>query len=490
MTSFAVRSFGCRVNQAEAFGWVEELRKGGLRLEDDYGRGDYLVVNSCTLTGRADRDVRRFIRRAARDNPGSKIVVTGCCAGRASEEFRRMPGVWLVLPNDAKSGLAGKILEAAGERGSEAADTASAVPYRARAFLKVQDGCDFQCAYCVIPGVRGKSASVAVDEVVGRVSALAGDGYREIVLAGIHLGSYGRDLEPRSSLLALIARVEAVEGLGRVRLSSLDPRFLGGALAARVAASPRVAPHFHLSLQSGSAKTLRAMGRASSPESYEAILADLRHRAPDAALGADIIVGFPGETDEAFERTRDLLERSPLTYLHVFPFSAREGTPAANMEPVDEAVKAERADVLRDLSRAKDLAFRAGFVGRELEAVVITKEGRGAEGRRRAMARRDGDNAFAAEQMQGSGEDRRERRAGEGDEPSREGTVGNSGAGGDAVKNVRGGAIAARWERGVEVLTGNNIRVVVPISNVPRRELVTVRITEATADRTLGIVAP
>lgn len=418
MTSFAVRSFGCRVNQAEAFGWVEALRKGGLRLEEDAGRGDYLLVNSCTLTGRADRDVRRFIRRAARANPEAKIVVTGCCAGRASEELRRMPGVWLVVPNAGKDGLTARILEAAGPRGEEAAGEASeAIPYRARAFLKVQDGCDFHCAYCIIPGVRGKSASVAGDEVVGRVRAFVADGYREIVLAGIHLSSYGRDLEPRSSLLALLERIEAVEGLGRVRLSSLDPRSLDGPLAAHVAASPRIVPHFHLSLQSGSAATLRAMGRAASPESHEAALADLRRRSADAALGADIIVGFPGETDEEFERTRALLERTPLTYFHVFPFSPREGTPAAEMEPVDEAVKAERAGVLRDLSRAKDLAFRAGFVGRELEAVVISRK-----------------------------------------------------------------------DRGAEVLTGNNISVFVPDCATVRREFVTVRITEATADSTSGFI--
>ena len=415
MTSFAVRSFGCRVNQAEAFGWVEELRRGGLRLERDCGRGDLLLVNSCTLTGRADRDVRRFIRRAARDNPQARIVVTGCYAGRASEELRGMPGVWMVIPNGGKEGLAARILEAAGARGEEAADT---IPYRARAFLKVQDGCDFHCAYCVIPGVRGKSASVAGDDVLGRVRTLVEDGYREIVLAGIHLSSYGRDREPQSSLLELLERIESVGGLGRVRLSSLDPRFLDEALAAHVAASPSIAPHFHLSLQSGSAKTLRAMGRASTPESYAALLAGLRRRAPDAALGADVIVGFPGETDEEFERTRGFLERSPLTYFHVFPFSPREGTPAAEMEPVDEAIKGARADALRDLSRAKDLAFRAGFVGCELEAVVIARKGRGAE-----------------------------------------------------------------------VLTGNNISVFVPECSVARREFMSVRITETTADGTVGLVS-
>ena len=421
MTSFAVRSFGCRVNQAEAFGWVEELRKGGLRLERDCGRGDLLIVNSCTLTARADRDVRRFIRRAARDNPEARIVVTGCLSGGAPEELRWMPGVRLVVPNAGKPGLVAKILEAAGAgtRGEEGVAAEDAVPYRARAFLKVQDGCDFHCAYCIIPGVRGKSESVPPDTVVERATALAMDGYREIVLAGIHLSSYGRDLAPGGSLLALLERIEPVAGLGRIRLSSLDPRFLDEPLAAHIAGSRRIAPHFHLSLQSGSGATLRAMGRASRSGMYEEILADLRRRSPDAALGADIIVGFPGETDEEFERTRGFLERSPLTYIHVFPFSPREGTPAAEMEPVDEAVKARRADTLRALSSEKDLAFRTRFIGREIEAVVIARKG-----------------------------------------------------------------------GGTEVLTGNNISVIVPDCPTPRREFARIRIIEATPDSTFGVVLP
>jgi threonylcarbamoyladenosine tRNA methylthiotransferase MtaB len=378
MTSFAVRSFGCRVNQAEAFGWVDELRRGGLRLEEESGRGELLVVNTCTLTERADRDVRRFLHRAARENPGARIVVTGCSAARDAVELRRMPGVWLVVPNAEKAGLAARILEAAGT-GAGAAQMAPAVPYRARAFLKVQDGCDFRCAYCVIPFVRGRSASVPEDEVVGRAGALTADGYREIVLAGIHLGSYGRDLEPPASLLGLLDRLERVEGLGRLRLSSLDPRAMDGALVARLASGTRIAPHFHLSLQSGSARTLRAMGRMTGPEAYAPLLSELRRRSPDAALGTDIIVGFPGETDEDFEETRAFVERSPLSYVHVFPFSPRKGTPAAEMPQVGWAVRAERAGVLRALARAKDLVFRSGFVGRDFEGVVIAKDGRCAE---------------------------------------------------------------------------------------------------------------
>ena len=363
-----------------------------------------------------------------------------------------MPGVWLVVPNAGKDGLAARILEAAGARGRGGGLGGRALP---GAGLPQGPGrLRFPLRVLRHPGrPREEARASPADEVVGRVRALAADGYREIVLAGIHLSSYGRDLEPRSSLLALLERIETVEGLGRLRLSSLDPRSLDGPLAAHLAASPRIAPHFHLSLQSGSAKTLRAMGRASSPEPYEAVLMDLRRRSPDAALGADIIVGFPGETDEEFERTREFLERAPLTYFHVFPFSPREGTAAAEMEPVDEAVKAERADVLRDLSRAKDLAFRAGFIGRELEAVVITRKGRGGAVR--------------------------------GGSPGEDGPAFRPGLAG----SVRGGAADATCGSGAEVLTGNNISVFVPACDAARRECVTVRMTEASAEGTFGVVA-
>lgn len=452
MTSFAVRSFGCRVNQAEAFGWVEELRKGGLRLEKDAGREDLIVVNTCTLTARADRDVRRFLQKAARENPGARIVVTGCSMVRDAEELRRMPGVRLVIPNAEKEGLVERVLAQAGE-GEEArthAEEGAAVPFRARAFLKVQDGCDHRCAYCIIPSVRGRSASVPAEAVTGRILALVADGYRELVLAGIHLGSYGRDLEPRSSLVALLDKVEEVDGLGRVRLSSLDPRSLDDALLARLAAGAHIAPHFHLSLQSGSERTLRAMGRTSGPRAYDALLAELRRRLPDAGLGADVIVGFPGETDGDFETTRAFIERSPLSYVHVFPFSPRRGTHAADMEPVDAAVKAKRADVLRRLSREKDLEFRKWFIGRVLEAVVISGKTETGVGRKGSP--------------EGGGSAIRREIAGNGPE---------------AAPAATGGA---------EVLTGNGISVSVPACRAARREMVSVRVTEATAAGTRGLV--
>ncbi len=406
MTSFAIRNFGCRVNQAEAFAWADELQGSGLRLGSGWEESDYVLVNSCTLTRRADRDVKRFIRKVARTNPGARMIVTGCYAERARGDIEALPGVWMVVGNGGKETLAAKILE---DVGIDKAAGASPVPpeakiledvgapsvphsavaacgpdgaaetaaYRARAFVKIQDGCDCRCAYCVIPSVRGGSASAGEEDVLSRVRALAGRGYREIVLSGIHLSSYGLDLAPRSSLLGLLRRVADQDERVRTRLSSLDPRFTDGALAEAFAAVPRVAPHFHLALQSGSRKILKAMGRDSDPGANAETIRRFRAASPDAALGADIIVGFPGETDEDFEETRSWIAGSALTYVHVFPFSPREGTPAAGMIPPDDAVASRRASLLRALSGDKDLEFRERFIGRELEAVVIARTGPG-----------------------------------------------------------------------------------------------------------------
>lgn len=378
MPSFAVRNFGCRANQAEAFAWADALAERGLRLDRDWSRTDVVVVNSCTLTGRADRDVRKFIRAVVRENPSSRIVVTGCYAERAPAELAAMPGVVTVLPRDAKAGLVGRVLALEGlgtfpeRRGPDDA-------LRARAYLKVQDGCDNRCAYCIIPGVRGGSRSVPTKDVVASAGALAGRGFREIVLAGIHMSSYGDDLEPRSSLVELLRALGGPAGRARLRLSSLDPRKMDDGLIDHIAGDDRICPHVHLSLQHASQRVLRLMGRPAEPGAYDAILERLRRLAPEAALGADLMVGFPGETDADFEEMRALLERSPLTYAHVFPYSPRPGTPAATRPQVPAGAATERARDLRRVSALKDYGFRRRFLGRELEAVVIDRSAPGAE---------------------------------------------------------------------------------------------------------------
>jgi threonylcarbamoyladenosine tRNA methylthiotransferase MtaB len=240
MPSFSVWNFGCRVNLAESFAWVEAFRRRGLRFEEDWRRSDVVIVNSCTLTGRADRDVRKLIRKIALENPGAKLVVTGCLAERAPEEFVRAPGVALVLGNKEKPELVERVAGlVSGETGPGTAAWRRDVQGQGQ--LKVQDGCDKRCAFCVIPSVRGPSASVPPGEVLAGVRDLVGRGFREIVLVGIDLSSYGDDLEPRMPLAGLLRQIVEVPGLGRVRLSSLDPGRVDRALAGLAARAGRSA---------------------------------------------------------------------------------------------------------------------------------------------------------------------------------------------------------------------------------------------------------
>ena len=374
MTSFSLQNFGCRVNQAEAFAWAEEFQRRGLTLEKNPGRGDLVIVNTCTLTGRADRDVRRFIRTVGRENPAARVVVTGCLADRARLELEGLADIWRFIPNSQKADLPALVLGPA-ETGAEAAVPVEVEPFRSRALLKIQHGCDFRCTFCVIPGVRGRSMSLPPRTVVERLRALAGRGFREVVLTGIHLCSYGRDLRPSWGLAELLAKAEEAGLPLRLRLSSLDPRALDETLVRAMTTSSAVCPHFHLSLQHGSERLLGRMGRRGGASMYKAILGGLRDRSPQAALGADIIVGFPGESEGDFEETRQFLEGSPLTYLHVFSYSPRPGTPAASWPQVPSQVIKERAAALRRISAAKNLAFRRGFIGREMEAVVVKRAG-------------------------------------------------------------------------------------------------------------------
>lgn len=369
MNSFSIQSFGCRVNQAESFSWANEFQKHGLKYEKDFSQSDLVVLNTCTLTSRADRDVRSFIRKVSRSNPRARMVVTGCFVERAAEELQNMSQVWKIFPNQEKKDLAERVLCYVGKKSKSPIQ-----PYRSRALLKIQDGCSLSCAFCIIPSVRGKSVSTEKKRVLDQAKEFINQGFREIVLTGIHLCCYGQDLKPRSSLLDLLQDFDNLDGLGRVRLSSLDPRFLNESLLAHITASEKVCPHFHLSLQHGSNGTLLRMGRNVKQAKYQEILDYLRENSPFSSLGADIIVGFPGESESEFEQTYRFLEQSPLSYFHVFSYSPRPGTPAASLAQVEEKVKTRRSAFLRKLSKQKNIQFRRGFIGRESLGVVIKKQ--------------------------------------------------------------------------------------------------------------------
>ena len=374
MTSFSIQSFGCRVNQAEAFEWANEFQRKGYLYKKDHAKSDIILVNTCTVTSRADRDVRGFLRRIHRENPRAQLVLTGCYVERSPEEFKDNPQLWRIFSNSKKNTVNelltpldkpedGRVLE----------------PFRSRALVKIQDGCDFRCTFCVVPSVRGPSVSVDKDRVLSQVKEYVNQGFEEIVLTGVHLCLYGRGPDQSPSLVDLLKEMEKVDGLGRIRLSSLDPRFLSNDKLEYLATSPKICPHFHFSLQSGCDRILRRMGRKIHAVDYERVLHFFRCQVPHAALGADILIGFPEESASDFEKTQEFLRRSPLTYYHVFTYSPRPGTKAAVWPQVRHREKARRTRVLRLLSSQKNFLFRQRFLERDIEAVVIRKNGDGAQ---------------------------------------------------------------------------------------------------------------
>lgn len=385
--TFHIANFGCRASQSEGAAIQDELIDAGAVASKSPYDSNVVVVNSCTVTEEADRDVRLTIRRVAARNPDARIIVTGCYAQRAPEELAALPHVQYVVGNSHKplvGRLALDILENnAGRAEIFCSDifleqdlkprSHSGSGGRTRAIVKVQDGCDANCSFCIIPTVRGRSRSMSAAVVLAEVRGLVERGYKEIILSGIHLGTYGRDLDERTSLLALIHRMlDELPALERLRLSSIEPLEVTPDIVALVASEPRLAHHFHVPLQSGSHRILRAMRRPYTPAYYRDLMETIRSKVEDAAIGADVMVGFPGETDEEFSETYALIENSPLTYLHVFPFSSRPGTPAVDMPAhVPAHVAQFRAKALRDRIAKKNEVFRSNMIGRDLDVLVL-----------------------------------------------------------------------------------------------------------------------
>ena len=369
---YSVITFGCRVNQADSLGFEEELRAAGaVAVAPD--RADLIVVNTCSVTATADQGARQTIRRVARHNPGACIVVTGCYATRRPDEVSELPNVVRVIPNDDKPRLipilrAEPIPTTTAERfgdgdGSCGATIEPGIAGRTAFTLRVQTGCAEPCSYCIIPATRGAPRSVAPEAVVAEVDRVTAAGFKEVALTGVHLGSYGRDLTPRSSLFELLRALDRRHDL-LFRISSLEPMDCTRDIVGLVAASPRFAPHFHLPLQHASNRVLARMRRPYTIERYAALVDDIRARMPDASIGSDLIVGFPGETDDDFEQLASYLERSPLTHVHVFPYSDRPGTAALAMrDRAPGAVVRERARRIREIGQRLTARFRESQIG-------------------------------------------------------------------------------------------------------------------------------
>jgi len=395
---------GCKLNQYETEGLAELLESEGYEVVPFGERADVYVVNTCTVTGRSDYRCRQMLRRAARTNPGALVVAAGCYAQRDPGALAAMPEVGLVVGQSSKSDLP-DLIERARRRGSvpggakaesrpgagddeageEEANADALVDVRphdgrrfdafdierfrgyTRAFLKIQDGCDGRCAYCAVPSARGPARSRPAADVVEQARRLVANGYRELVLTGVHIGTFRDGL----GLAGLLAELSGLDGLARLRLGSLEPTELREPLAAEIVTNDRVAPHVHVPMQSGSDTVLAAMRRDYSSAEYEEAVRRVTDRSSETGLGADVIVGFPGETDEDFADTVSLVERLPITYLHVFSFSPRLGTEAAEMDDsVPGTEKKRRSRVLRALGRAKSRAFRDGLIGTTQQVLV------------------------------------------------------------------------------------------------------------------------
>jgi threonylcarbamoyladenosine tRNA methylthiotransferase MtaB len=456
--SFYVQNFGCRATQADGAAIERQFEQRGLDRAPAVAEAEIVVLNTCTVTSSADQDARAAIRRVHRENPQARIVVTGCYAQRSPAEIAALPGVAQVIGNSHKHHLAEIALDnltQSSSAGSEkafvpvgmlaaardssqrprtidqrlvfvsdifahtellAAPVFDAANERTRPNLKVQDGCDNRCSFCVIPYVRGQSRSLKLDQILREVNGLVAAGYRELVISGINLGRWGRDLksglgghvsgdgalpgpdehtasnvgfsrrpqlacpERREGtedrrLVALIRAILDQTSLEKLRISSVEPMDWSDELIALMATSPRIAKHAHVPMQSGSDAVLRRMHRKYRPWHYREKIEEIRAAMPTAAIGADVMVGFPGESESEFAQTLRMIEDLPFTYLHVFTYSARPGTPAAAMpNQVPVRVARERNRILRELGEQKKLSFMQSFVGKTIEAICLARE--------------------------------------------------------------------------------------------------------------------
>jgi threonylcarbamoyladenosine tRNA methylthiotransferase MtaB len=416
MATFYIEQFGCRATHADGAAIERQLRDRGFSVAATPAQADVVVVNTCTVTAAADAQARDSIRKLHVANAASKIIVTGCYAQRAPEDLAKFPGVFQVVGNSHKPQISQLVetifhkFEINSERSEQinisldslAGTSHDAVPYHSapilvgdifdltdvlvapvlggegnhtRPTLKIQDGCNSRCSFCVIPFVRGKSRSLAPEKVISELQRLSASGYLEIVLSGINLGTYGRDLSPRVELLNLLARILDETSVKRLRISSIEPLDVTQDLINLFAVNPRIAPHFHMPLQSASDRILAAMHRWYRSEHYSRRVELIRDRLPNAAIGADIITGFPGETEADHAATLRFIEDRPFTYLHIFSYSARPGTKAASLpNHVSGSTIKRRARELRALADRKSAAFRQSQLGRTLQVLTLRRD--------------------------------------------------------------------------------------------------------------------
>ncbi len=389
MRTAALHNLGCKVNSYETEAMQQLLEEAGYEIVPFHEKADVYIINTCSVTNIADRKSRQMLHRAKKQNPDAVVVAAGCYVQAAAEELKADLAVDVIIGNNKKQDLI-PILE---EYFKDSTDSSHVIEINetheyerlsihkiadhTRAFLKVQDGCNQFCSYCIIPYTRGRVRSRRPEEVVAEVRELAAAGYREVVLTGIHLSSYGVDFkeeERKENLLSLIRQVHEVKGIRRIRLGSLEPRIITDEFARALASMPKFCPHFHLSLQSGCDETLKRMNRHYTTGEYAAGCDILRKYFDNPAITTDVIVGFPGETEEEFETTKTFLERIGFYEMHIFKYSRRGGTRADRMpDQIPEQVKSARSEVLLSLEKQMSKAYRESFIGRKKTVLLEEK---------------------------------------------------------------------------------------------------------------------
>lgn len=384
----AFQTLGCRVNVYDSEAMIEMFKKDGYELVDFNEAADVYVINTCTVTNMGDKKSRQYISRAKRNNPEATVAVVGCYSQVSKDDVVAIPGVDVILGSRNKGDIVYHVNQSRAEKRQivEVTDKlilnskfedlgVTGYEGKTRAFLKIQDGCNRFCSYCIIPYARGGLSSKNPQSVLKEIKKLAEEGYTEIILSGIHIASYGHDLPEKWDLLDLLEKIEEIEGIRRVRIGSIEPMFFKDGRMERIEKLKKLCPHFHLSLQSGSDRTLQRMNRRYSAVDFAEVVSVLRETLPDVSITTDVIVGFPGETEEEFLETYSFLDRVNLTKVHTFKYSQRKGTPAYHMKnQVPAELKEERSKKIMAQSDDKEHGFYSAYNGKILE--VLYEEGK------------------------------------------------------------------------------------------------------------------
>ncbi|MGN1298684.1 MAG: tRNA (N(6)-L-threonylcarbamoyladenosine(37)-C(2))-methylthiotransferase MtaB [Candidatus Scatovivens sp.] len=374
----AFYTLGCKVNQYETNGMIQKFQEKGYEIVDFEDIADIYIINTCTVTNIADRKSRQFLRHAKKNNPNAIVVAVGCYVKVGREKLERIPEISLCLDNDNKINIVERVEELINK--SKIKDNCKNDIYndfgdvtyteKNRAVIKVQDGCDMFCSYCIIPYARGRVMSRKPENIISEITKIADNGIKEVVITGIHVASYGKDFNVKYDLIDLLSEINNIKGIERIRIGSIEPKLFSDENLIRISKIPKLVHHFHLSLQSGCTDTLKRMNRKYTAEEFEVIVNNIRKLFKDVILTTDIIVGFPGETEKEFNSTYEFLKKIKFYKMHVFKYSEREGTVASKMlDKVSSDIKEKRSNILLELSDINEKEYLEKYIGKKVSVL-------------------------------------------------------------------------------------------------------------------------